>query len=105
VRAARLIARRLRDGGMSAIERALHDIEAVLKNEQQRERKRESRSRTSCDRRPVSRHVGNGLKADVPGKWRNDKTVTGSRNFRLSTCAVRQGGQSWCFLQERSVRS
>jgi len=25
---------------------------------------------------PVSQHVGNGLKADVPGKWRNGKTVT-----------------------------
>jgi len=25
---------------------------------------------------PVSRHVGNGLKADVTGKWRNGKTVT-----------------------------
>jgi hypothetical protein len=28
---------------------------------------------------PVSHHVGNGLKADVTGKWRNAKTVTISR--------------------------
>ena len=25
---------------------------------------------------PVSQHVSNGLKADVPGKWRNGKTAT-----------------------------
>jgi hypothetical protein len=29
---------------------------------------------------PVSRYVGNGLKADVPGKWRNGKMVTISRS-------------------------
>jgi hypothetical protein len=40
---------------------------------------------------PVSHHVGNGLKADVPGKGRNGKTATLSRV--ATVCAVSASGK------------